>query len=54
MLLLKTLYLLNFAIKLFLEKKLLALKIDISNIDPPDHRHIQKKHGVYRISTYFS
>ena len=38
----KTLYLLNFAIKLFLEEKLLALKINISNIDPPDHRHIQK------------
>ena len=38
----KTLYLLNFPIKLFLEEKLLAFKINISNIDPPDHRHIQK------------
>ena len=38
----KILYLLTFAIKLFLEEKLLALKINISNIDPPDHRHIQK------------
>ena len=38
----KTLYFLNFAVKLFLEEKLLALKINISNIDPPDHRHIQK------------
>ena len=38
----KILYLLTFAIKLFLEEKLLAFKINISNIDPPDHRHIQK------------
>ena len=38
----KTLYLLNFAIKLFLEENLLALKINISIMDPPDHRHIQK------------
>ena len=38
----KTLYVLNFAIKLFLEEKLVALKIHISNIDTPDHRHIQK------------
>ena len=30
----KTLYLSNFAIKLFLEEKLLALKVNISNIDP--------------------
>ena len=38
----KTLYVLNFAIKLFLEEKLLTLKIHISNINPPDHGHIQK------------
>ena len=37
----KTLYL-NFAMKLFLEEKLLALKINIINIDSRDHRHIQK------------
>ena len=28
--------------KLFLEERLLALKVNISNIDPPGHRHMQK------------
>ena len=32
---LKKLYLPNFAIKFFLEENLLALKVNISNIEPP-------------------
>ena len=28
--------------KLFLEERLLALKVNISNIDPPGHKHMQK------------
>ena len=38
----KTLYLPNFTFKLFLEEKLLALKVNTSNIEPPVHRRTQK------------
>ena len=50
----KILCLSNFIIELFLVEKLLAIIVNISNIDPHWPKTYSKKYDLFMINTYFS